>query len=61
MQKMEEKGYLILEDGTVFQGVPFGAAEETVGEVVFATAMTGYLDSRGFRKRRSPSAGLYCA
>ena len=45
MQKMEEKGYLILEDGTVFQGVPFGAAEETVGEVVFTTAMTGYLET----------------
>ena len=42
---MEEKGYLILEDGTVFQGVPFGAAEETVGEVVFTTAMTGYLET----------------
>ena len=42
---MEEKGYLILEDGTVFQGVPSGAAEETVGEVVFTTAMTGYLET----------------
>ncbi|MBD3240459.1 MAG: glutamine-hydrolyzing carbamoyl-phosphate synthase small subunit [Chitinivibrionales bacterium] len=36
------KGYLVLEDGTVFAGKSFGAPGETVGEVVFNTSMTGY-------------------
>jgi carbamoyl-phosphate synthase small subunit len=33
---------LALEDGTVFEGVSFGASEERSGEVVFNTAITGY-------------------
>lgn len=33
---------LVLEDGTVFRGTSFGAAARSHGEVVFATAMTGY-------------------
>jgi carbamoyl-phosphate synthase small subunit len=33
---------LVLADGTVFKGTAIGAAGETVGEVVFNTAMTGY-------------------
>jgi carbamoyl-phosphate synthase small subunit len=33
---------LVLQDGTVFHGQSVGAAGETVGEVVFNTAMTGY-------------------
>ncbi|MEW6117389.1 MAG: glutamine-hydrolyzing carbamoyl-phosphate synthase small subunit [Nitrospirota bacterium] len=33
---------LVLFDGTVFEGKSFGAAGETVGEVVFNTSMTGY-------------------
>jgi carbamoyl-phosphate synthase small subunit len=33
---------LALADGSVFQGVSIGAAGQTVGEVVFNTAMTGY-------------------
>jgi len=33
---------LVLEDGTVFRGKSVGARGETVGEVVFNTAMTGY-------------------
>ncbi len=37
--------YLILEDGTIFQGKSFGAQGTTVGEVVFATGMTGYQES----------------
>ena len=35
----------ILEDGTVFCGWSFGAEVDTVGEVVFNTAMTGYPES----------------
>jgi carbamoyl-phosphate synthase small subunit len=36
------KGYVALEDGTVFEGKSFGAAGEAIGEVVFNTSMTGY-------------------
>jgi carbamoyl-phosphate synthase small subunit len=40
-----EKAYLILEDGHVFEGVPFGKKGAALGEVVFTTAMTGYLET----------------
>ena len=33
---------LALEDGTVFEGKSFGAPKDTLGEVVFNTAITGY-------------------
>ncbi|MFM7573194.1 MAG: carbamoyl-phosphate synthase domain-containing protein, partial [Snowella sp.] len=33
---------LVLVDGTVYQGLSFGAKGTTVGEVVFNTGMTGY-------------------
>ena len=37
------KGRLILEDGTIFEGSVFGyTKEDSVGEVVFNTSMTGY-------------------
>jgi carbamoyl-phosphate synthase small subunit len=36
------KAILALADGTIFQGLGFGAEGETVGEVVFNTSMTGY-------------------
>ena len=36
---------LILEDGTAFVGRSFGYKTDTVGEVVFNTAMTGYPES----------------
>jgi carbamoyl-phosphate synthase small subunit len=37
--------YIVLENGRVFKGKPFGAAGETVGEIVFTTGMTGYLET----------------
>ncbi len=37
-----KKAIMALEDGTVFQGRALGFEGETVGEVVFNTAMTGY-------------------
>jgi carbamoyl-phosphate synthase small subunit len=40
-----EKGYLLLEDGTNFEGTLFGAAGTPVGEVVFNTGMTGYQET----------------
>jgi carbamoyl-phosphate synthase small subunit len=36
------KALLVLADGTVFEGKNFGAAGETIGEVVFNTSMSGY-------------------
>ena len=39
---MTETAILVLEDGTVFEGVSVGASGQSVGEVVFNTAMTGY-------------------
>ena len=36
------KGYLVLEDGTVFQAEAFGSPNPSVGEIVFNTSMTGY-------------------
>ncbi|MGQ9587049.1 MAG: glutamine-hydrolyzing carbamoyl-phosphate synthase small subunit [Thermoplasmata archaeon] len=39
------RGFLVLEDGTVFEGEAFGAQREVLGEVVFATGMTGYQES----------------
>ena len=33
---------LALADGTVFRGISIGHAGQTIGEVVFNTAMTGY-------------------
>jgi len=42
---MAEKIRLVLEDGTVYEGNPFGASKDIVAEVVFNTAMTGYQES----------------
>jgi len=39
------KAYLALEDGTVVEGVAFGAERDAEGELVFNTAMTGYVEA----------------
>ena len=39
------KAYLVLENGTVFEGEFFGAKDEVIAEVVFTTGMTGYLET----------------
>ncbi|MCB0928470.1 MAG: glutamine-hydrolyzing carbamoyl-phosphate synthase small subunit [Mycolicibacterium insubricum] len=36
---------LVLEDGRVFTGTAFGALGQTLGEVVFTTAMSGYQET----------------
>jgi len=36
------KGYLLLSDGTKFHGTVVGALNNTIGELVFNTGMTGY-------------------
>lgn len=42
---MSRAAYLVLENGIVFEGKAFGAEKETTGELVFTTAMTGYLET----------------
>lgn len=37
--------YLILENGMVFEGEAFGSPGDVTGEIVFATGMTGYLET----------------
>ena len=38
------KAFLILEDGTVFEGKHIGADREIISEIVFNTSMAGYLE-----------------
>lgn len=38
------KAFLILEDGTIFQGTSIGSPREVISEIVFNTSMTGYLE-----------------
>ncbi|WP_347042477.1 glutamine-hydrolyzing carbamoyl-phosphate synthase small subunit [Brachybacterium nesterenkovii] len=40
-----EPAVLLLEDGTLFEGDAYGARGERLGEVVFATGMTGYQET----------------
>ena len=40
-----KKAYLVLSDGTVYQGSAFGADASAVGELVFTTGMVGYLET----------------
>ena len=39
------KAYLILEDGTVYEGRRFGAEADTCGELVFNTGVVGYIET----------------
>ena len=39
------KAYLVLADGTVYEGEGFGASGEAIGELVFTTGMEGYLET----------------
>ncbi|HEX2938300.1 MAG TPA: carbamoyl phosphate synthase small subunit [Ruminiclostridium sp.] len=38
----EQKAYLLLADGTTFEGRSIGKSGTTIGEIVFNTSMTGY-------------------
>ncbi len=42
---MAGERYLTLENGRVFQGRAFGASGDLIAEIVFTTAMTGYLET----------------
>ena len=40
-----ETAVLVLEDGRIFRGEPYGAVGQTLGEAVFTTGMTGYQET----------------
>ncbi len=42
MGNMNQKATILLADGTTLTGESFGATGTTIGEIVFATGMTGY-------------------
>jgi carbamoyl-phosphate synthase small subunit len=42
---MMARAILVLEDGRTFTGKPYGATGKSVGEIVFATGMTGYQET----------------
>jgi len=41
----KRRAALVLEDGSYFIGVGFGATKKVVGEVVFSTSMVGYIEA----------------
>jgi len=41
----DKKAHLVLADGTIFNGLSFGAAVSISGECVFQTGMVGYPES----------------
>ena len=44
---MGDKAYVMLANGRIFEGYSFGAKGTSVGEIVFATGMTGYCHCSG--------------
>ena len=40
-----KKGYLVLENGRIFEGKAFGADAPRIGELVFETGMVGYVEA----------------
>ena len=44
------KRYLVLENGTVFEGNAFGANRNVIAEIVFNTAVTGYVETLSDRR-----------
>ncbi|GAB2544329.1 glutamine-hydrolyzing carbamoyl-phosphate synthase small subunit [Brachybacterium huguangmaarense] len=44
-RRLPEPALLVLEDGTVYEGEAYGARGTRLGEVVFATGMTGYQET----------------
>ncbi len=45
MNPVSEKGFLVLQNGMVFEGRRFGAPGEVTAEICFTTGMTGYLET----------------
>ena len=57
-RRTEMKGRLVLQDGTVFPGISFGAHRPAAGEVVFTTGMVGYPEALTDPSYRGPQAVL---
>jgi len=45
MEETSMKGYLLLANGQLYEGTLMGAAKPVMAELVFTTAMTGYLET----------------
>ena len=45
MNRETKKAWLVLQDGTAFEGTRFGAEGDALGELVFTTNMCGYLET----------------
>lgn len=45
MARFEKNALLVLEDGMTFRGHSFGSTQSTLGEIVFATGMSGYQET----------------
>ncbi|MGC2653407.1 MAG: glutamine-hydrolyzing carbamoyl-phosphate synthase small subunit [Mycobacterium sp.] len=45
MTHAQDKALLVLEDGRIFTGKPFGAIGQALGEAVFSTGMSGYQET----------------
>ena len=45
MTNFEKNAILVLEDGKSFRGRSFGSQRDTLGEIVFATGMSGYQET----------------
>jgi carbamoyl-phosphate synthase small subunit len=45
LERKLDKAYLVLENGQVFKGESYGAKGLSLGELVFATGMTGYQET----------------
>jgi carbamoyl-phosphate synthase small subunit len=43
--RSQDKALLVLEDGRIFTGKPFGAIGQALGEAVFSTGMSGYQET----------------
>lgn len=40
-----KKAYLVLSNGSVYEGMRIGSCRDSIGELVFTTGMTGYLET----------------
>jgi carbamoyl-phosphate synthase small subunit len=45
MSNEPKKAYLVLSDGTVFEGKRFGSERDSIGELVFTTGVVGYIET----------------
>ena len=56
-----QKAWLLLEDGTLYEGYGLGCAEDTVGELVFNTSVVGYQEilTDPISTRQTPTISLW--